>query len=260
MHLAGADAASGTVHLVGAGPGDPGLITLRGLHLIETATLLAFDRLVASELVGRARPDTVLVDVGKRPGTSHRQADIDHRLVEAAQQGHAVVRIKGGDPFVFGRGGEEAAACVAAGVPFEVVPGITSAIAAPAAANIPVTHRGYTPAFAVVTGHEDPTKAASQLDWEALARFPGTLVILMGVTTLVTTTLELITHGRDSSTPAAIIEWATTPRQRVVESTLGALASDAERAGVKSPATVVVGDVVGMRSVLSNQPALVGAI
>jgi uroporphyrin-III C-methyltransferase len=184
--LGGPPARPGTVHLVGAGPGDPGLITLRGARLVETCTLLAVDRLVAPELAALAPASAVRIDVGKRPGDSIVQSDIDHALVSAAAEGHAVVRLKGGDPFVFGRGGEEAAACVAAGVDFEVVPGISSALAVPAAAGIPVTHRGLAPGFAVVTGHEDPTKPSRQMDWAALARFPGTLVVLMGVGSLAT--------------------------------------------------------------------------
>jgi uroporphyrin-III C-methyltransferase len=254
-----APATRGTVHLVGAGPGDPGLITLRGARLLETCTLVAVDRLVAPELLDIAPADAARIEVGKGPGGGWAQDDIDDLIVDAAKDGHAVVRLKGGDPFVLGRGGEEAAACVAAGVPFEVVPGITSAVAAPAAAGIPVTHRGLAPAFAVVTGHEDPTKPGSQVDWPALAAFPGTLVVLMGVGSLATTSTQLIAHGRDASTPAAAVQWGTTARQRVVEAPLGALADAVRREGLGSPATIVVGDVVAMRQVLASEPLLVGA-
>lgn len=249
----------GTVHLVGAGPGDPGLMTLRGARLLETCTLVATDRLVAPELVALAPPDAVRYEVGKGPGAGWSQTDIDDLLVDAARDGHAVVRLKGGDPFVLGRGGEEAAACVAAGVPFEVVPGITSAVAAPAAAGIPVTHRGLSPAFAVVTGHEDPSKPGLQVDWAALAAFPGTLVVLMGVGSLADTSTQLIAHGRAASTPAAAVQWGTTARQRVVEAPLGELADAVVRAGLGSPATIVIGDVVAMRGVLAAEPMLVGA-
>lgn len=260
MRPSGPPAARGTVHLVGAGPGDPGLLTLRGARLLETCTLLAVDRLVSPEIIDLAPRDALLHEVGKGRGIGWSQEDIDDLLVDAARAGHAVVRLKGGDPFVLGRGGEEAAACVAAGIPFEVVPGITSAVAAPAAAGIPVTHRGLAPAFAVVTGHEDPTKVDPQVDWAALAAFPGTLVVLMGVGSLATTSTELIEHGRAASTPAAAVQWGTTGRQRVVEATLGELADEVARAGLGSPATIVIGDVVAMRSVLAAEPMLVGAL
>lgn len=257
--LAGTPAVPGTVHLVGAGPGDPALITLRGARLLETCTLVASDRLVAPELLELVPADAVRLDVGKRLGAGWRQDEIDDLIVDAARAGHAVVRLKGGDPFVLGRGGEEAAACVAAGVPFEVVPGISSAIAAPAAAGIPVTHRGMAPAFAVVTGHEDPTKPGPQVDWAALAVFPGTLLVLMGVGSLARSTAELIANGRCATTPAAAIQWGTTPRQRVVEAPLGELAAAVALAGLGAPATIVIGDVVAMRGVLAAEPALVGA-
>jgi uroporphyrin-III C-methyltransferase len=252
-------ATPGTVHLVGAGPGDPGLLTLRGARLLETCTFVASDRLVAPELLDLAPPDATRLEVGKAPGTGWTQGDIEDVIVEAALRGHAVVRLKGGDPFVLGRGGEEAAACVAAGVPFEVVPGITSSIAAPAAAGIPVTHRGLAPAFAVVTGHEDPTKPGQQVDWAALAAFPGTLVVLMGVGSLPSIARQLIAHGRSPSTPAAAVQWGTTAQQRVVDAPLGELPDAVTRAGLGSPATIVVGDVVAMRRVLAAEPALVGA-
>ena len=249
----------GTVHLVGAGPGDPGLLTLRGARLLETCTLVAADRLVAPELLDLAPVTATRRDVGKGPGAGWSQQEIDRLIVRAAQAGHAVVRLKGGDPFVLGRGGEEAAACVAAGVPFEVVPGITSAIAAPAAAGIPVTHRGAAPGFAVVTGHEDPGKPDRQLDWGAIAAFPGTLVVLMGIGSIHGITAQLLANGRSPTTPAAVVRWGTTHRQQVVEAPLVDLADAVRRAGLRSPATIVVGDVVAMRAVLAAEPALVGA-
>jgi uroporphyrin-III C-methyltransferase len=257
--IAGAPATPGTVHLIGGGPGDPGLITLRGARLLESCTFVATDRLVAPELVDLAPVGAIRLDVGKRLGAGYRQRDIDGLIVDAARAGHAVVRLKGGDPFVLGRGGEEAAACVAAGVPYEVVPGISSAIAAPAAAGIPVTHRGLAPAFAVVTGHEDPAKPGPQVDWAALAVFPGTLLVLMGVGSLATSTAALIANGRCPMTPAAAIQWGTTPRQRVVEAPLGELAAAVTLAGLGAPATIVIGDVVAMRGLLAAEPMLVGA-
>jgi len=258
--LGGSDARERTVHLVGAGPGDPDLLTLRGARLLSTCTFVAVDRLVAPELLSLVPSSAQRVDVGKRPGDSHDQDAITAHVIDAALDGHAVVRLKGGDPFVFGRGGEEAAACVAAGVDFEVVPGITSAIAAPAAAGIPVTHRGLSPSFAVVTGHEDPTKPGRQVDWRALAGFPGTLVILMGVGSLASSAAQLIEHGRDASTPAAVVQWGTTSRQRVVEGSLASIAAEAQRAGVGAPATIVIGDVVAMRSILANEPQFAASV
>ncbi len=259
MRLTSEPARPGTVHLVGAGPGDPGLLTLRGARLLETCTLVASDRLVAPELLDLVPPEAVRVEVGKRPGAGWSQSDIDDLIVDAARAGHAVVRLKGGDPFVLGRGGEEAAACVAAGLPFEVVPGITSAVAVPAAAGIPVTHRGMAPAFAVVTGHEDPAKPNQQVDWQPLAAFPGTLVVLMGVGSVETMATQLVAHGRSAGTPAAAVQWGTTSRQRIVEAPLAELPAAMERAALGSPATIVIGDVVAMRGVLAAEPMLVGA-
>jgi uroporphyrin-III C-methyltransferase len=259
MLTALAPAVPGTVHLVGAGPGDPGLLTLRGARLLETCTLVAYDRLVAPELLDLVPAGAIRREVGKRPGAGWPQDAIEDLLVAAARDGHAVVRLKGGDPFVLGRGGEEAAACVAARVPFEVVPGITSAVSAPAAAGIPVTHRGLAPAFAVVTGHEDPAKPGQQVDWAALAAFPGTLVVLMGMGSLATIAAELVASGRPATTPAAVVQWGTTARQRVVEAPLDQLAAEVAAAGIGAPATIVIGDVVGMRQVLAAEPMLVGA-
>lgn len=239
----------GWVHLVGAGPGDPGLLTLRGAALLATADLVAWDRLAAPELLSLVPSAAETIRVGKHPDRRERswsQPEINQLLVTAASEGKAVVRLKGGDPFVFGRGSEEALACRTAGVPFEVVSGVTSAVAGPAAAGIPVTHRGLATGVAFVTGHEDPTKPASQVDWEALARFHGTLVFLMGVRRAGHIATRLTDAGRAADTPVAVVQWATTPRQRVVHTTLGALPEDLVASGIGSPATIVVGDVVGV--------------
>lgn len=257
--LGGPAATPGTVHLVGAGPGNASLITLRGIRLLQTADVVAADRLVAPELLDLAPAHATRWQVGKSRGQGWLQADIDQLLIEEAASGKAVVRLKGGDPFVLGRGGEEAAACVGAGVPFEVVPGITSAVAAPAAAGIPVTHRGLAPAFAVITGHEDPDKVAGSVDWEAVSAFPGSLVVLMGVGALPVIAERLILNGRSPSTPAAAIRWGTTERQEVVEAPLAELAGAVEYAGLKSPATIVIGDVVEMRSVLTGDRSMLAA-
>lgn len=261
MSFGGPPALPGTVHLVGAGPGSPGLLTLRGARLLQTCTLVASDRLVASELLDLVPPAAVRFAVGKRCGNQMwSQEEINRLLVDAARRGHAVVRLKGGDPFVLGRGGEEAAACVAAGLPFEVVPGVTSAVAVPAAADIPVTHRGLAAGFAVITGHEDPSKLHSQVDWGAVAAFPGTLVVLMGLGRLTTIAELLIRHGRDPNTPAAAVRWGTTARQEVVEAPLGELAEAVARHGLQPPVTIVVGEVVAMRAMLAATPTLVGAV
>jgi uroporphyrinogen III methyltransferase / synthase len=256
----------GIVHLVGAGPGDPGLMTSRSLELIAAADTIFFDRLIPPGSLDAAREDAELVYVGKRPadGTaphlpaSNRQPvssvpqdEINERLVEAGLSGRRVVRLKGGDPFVFGRGGEEGEALRAAGVEFEVVPGVTAGVAASAYAGIPVTHRDDASAVAFVTGHEDPEKDETALDWEALARFPGTLVFYMGVRRLADNAAALIAAGRDPGEPAAAIERGTTPGQRVVVATLGTLASEVEREAIGAPALIVVGAVVERRQTLA---------
>ncbi len=206
-------ARAGVVYLVGAGPGDPGLMTSRSLELIATADVIFHDRLIPPGALAGARPDAELLYVGKQPGSaSVPQDEISSRMVEAARNGRSVVRLKGGDPFVFGRGAEEAEALRAAGVEFEVVPGVTAGVAAAAYAGIPVTHRDDASAVAFVTGHEDPGKAETSLDWEALARFPGTLVFYMGVKRLAENALSLISAGRDPDEPAAAIERGTTAR------------------------------------------------
>jgi uroporphyrinogen III methyltransferase / synthase len=237
-----------TVYLVGAGPGDPGLLTSRALELIATADVIVYDRLIAPEALDGARADAELVFAGKEGGgPSVSQAEIERVLIEHGSAGRRVVRLKGGDPFVFGRGGEEAEKLRAAGIPFEVVPGVTSGVAGPAYAGIPVTHRDAASAVAFLTGHEDPTKPESALHWEALASFPGTLVVYMGLRQLGTIAERLISGGRSPEEPAAVVERGTFPDQRVLTGTLADIASRASAEGVGSPALAVVGSVVGLR-------------
>ncbi len=245
-------ARAGVVYLVGAGPGDPGLMTARSLELIAAADAIFHDRLIPPGALDGARPDAELVYVGKAPGKpSVPQNEIGERLVEAARAGKSVVRLKGGDPFVFGRGGEEGEALRAAGVEFEVVPGVTAGVAASAYAGIPVTHRDDASAVAFVTGHEDPEKTETALDWEALARFPGTLVFYMGVKRLRDNAAALIAAGRDAGEPAAAVERGTMEGQRTVVATLGTLAEAVEREDIGAPALIVVGSVVGRREALA---------
>ncbi len=242
----------GVVYLVGAGPGDPGLVTVRALELVASADLILYDRLIPDGLLRGAKPDAELVYVGKRPGEpTIEQPEIERRMVEAAKAGRSVVRLKGGDPFVFGRGGEEGEALAAAGVPFEVVPGVTAGVAAPAYAGIPVTHREEASAVAFVTGHEDPEKPESALDWDALAAFPGTLVLYMGIKRLAENAAALIAAGRDPKQPAAAIERGTMAGQRTVTATLGDLADAVERERIGAPAVIVVGPVVARRQALA---------
>jgi uroporphyrinogen III methyltransferase / synthase len=245
-------ARSGVVYLVGAGPGDPGLMTARSLELIAAADAIFHDRLIPPGALDGARDDAELVYVGKQPGVpSVPQEEIGQRLIEAARAGKSVVRLKGGDPFVFGRGGEEGEALREAGVEFEVVPGITAGVAATAYAGIPVTHRDDASAVAFVTGHEDPEKTETALDWEALARFPGTLVFYMGVKRLGENAAALIEAGRDPEEPAAAIECGTMPSQRTVRATLGTIAEAVANEDVKAPALIVVGEVVRRREQLA---------
>ena len=243
----------GQVALVGGGPGDPGLLTLRGRRLLAEADVVVTDRLAPRDVLAELGPDVEIIDAGKAPHAHGlTQAQINALLVERALAGQRVVRLKGGDPFVFGRGGEEALACVRAGVPFEVVPGVTSAVAVPACAGIPVTHRGITQDFAVVSAHLDPSHPGATVDWESLADGPGTLVLLMAVARLDEVARELIKRGRDASTPAAVISDGTTERQEVVVSTLGQVATDAAAHGVRPPAVVVIGEVVRLREALAQ--------
>src|SRR4051795_4480868 len=241
--------ADGKVFLVGAGPGDPTLLTVRAVELMASADAVLHDRLVPAGVLEGTGAE--LVDVGKRPGGSREQAAISEELIERARRGQTVVRLKGGDPFVFGRGGEEAEALHAARIPFEVVPGVTAGVAAPAYAGIPITHRDAASAVAFVTGHEDPEKPESALDWDALARFPGTLVFYMGIKALPRIAEALIAAGRDPDEPAAVIERGTMPGQRTVASVLGAVAGEAARAGVGPPSITVVGPVAALRERLA---------
>lgn len=231
-----------TVYLVGAGPGDPGLLTVRGAEVLARADVVIHDRLAGSSLLDLAPRGAERISVGKTPrGPSTPQEEINRLLVERGRTGACVVRLKGGDPFVFARGGEEAAALADAGVPFEVVPGITSAIAVPAYAGVPVTHRGASTSFTVVTGHEDPW-AATETDWEAVARVGGTIVVLMGVATRAAIAERLQAGGLDPSTPVVATTWGTRPHQRTVRTTLEALGSTA----IESPAVLVIGRVAAM--------------
>ncbi|WP_234359125.1 uroporphyrinogen-III C-methyltransferase [Plantactinospora sp. BC1] len=234
----------GRVALVGAGPGDPELITVRGRRLLAEADVVVADRLVPGLLLDELHPEVELVDATKIPhGPAAAQEEINRVLVERALAGARVVRLKGGDPYVFGRGGEEALACAAAGIPVTVVPGVTSSVAAPAAAGIPVTHRGVAHEFTVVSGHLPPEHPDSLVDWSALARLRGTLVVLMGLNNLPAIAAALRAHGRRPETPAAVVQEGTTHGQRVLRSTLAAVAADALAAGFRPPAVVVFGDV-----------------
>jgi len=238
----------GAVAIVGAGPGDPGLITVRGLELVRRAEVLVHDRLVSPKLVDEAPPEARRVFVGKACGAQAMpQSEINALLIDEARRGQRVVRLKGGDPFVFGRGGEEALALAEAGVPFEVVPGVSSAVAVPEAAGIPLTHRGVASSFAVVTGHR---QAGESIEWDRLARGVDTLVVLMGLANLPTITRELIAHGRDPATPAALIERGTTEAQRTVTATLATLVEAATAARLEAPVLAVIGDVVSLRAQL----------
>jgi uroporphyrinogen III methyltransferase / synthase len=248
MSPKGAAIRPGVVYLVGAGPGDPGLLTVRALELIAGADVIVHDRLIPDGALSGARPDAELLYVGKEPGDSSvPQGRIEELLIERAEAGRSVVRLKGGDPFTFGRGGEEAEALADAGVPFEVVPGVTAGIAAPAYAGIPVTHRDQASAVAFVTGHEDPGKDESALDYGALAGFPGTLVFYMGVKRLDEIAERLVEAGRPAGEPAAVIERGTLPGQRAVEAPLGEIGKAASDAAIRPPAVTVVGPVAASR-------------
>jgi uroporphyrinogen III methyltransferase/synthase len=241
----------GVVYLVGAGPGDPGLITARALELIASADVILHDRLIVPEALAGARDDAELLYVGKEPGDdSVSQEEIEQRLIAEARANRSVVRLKGGDPFVFGRGGEEAEALAAADVPFEVVPGVTAGVAAPAYAGIPVTHREDASAVAFVTGHEDPDKAESGLDWNALARFPGTLVLYMGVKRLPEIVAALTDAGRDPAEPAAAVERGTLPGQRAVTATLAELPQAVAEADLRPPSILLFGPAAARREAI----------
>ncbi len=233
------------VALVGAGPGDPELITVKGRRLLAAADVVVADRLVPGMLLGELRPEVELIDAAKIPyGPQAAQAEINRILVDRASKGRFVVRLKGGDNFVFGRGGEEALACAQAGVPVLVVPGVTSSIAAPALAGIPVTHRGVTHEFTVISGHVPPDHPESLVDWAAVARLRGTVVLMMGLKNLPLIAERLIAEGRSPSTPAAVVQEGSTAHQRSLVSTLGSVAAETAEAGIRPPAVVVIGDVV----------------
>jgi uroporphyrin-III C-methyltransferase len=230
-----------TVSLVGAGPGDPGLLTVRGAALLAVAEVVVYDRLIGSELLDLAPAGATLIDVGKGPGQSGLQADINELLVTHGRSGRRVVRLKGGDPFVFGRGGEEAEALRQAGVEVEVVPGVTSAFAAPAAAGIPVTHRTVSTSVTVVTGHAGDPEVTG-VDWEVIGRLEGTLVVLMGMGARSAITERLLAAGRSPDTPVAVVHWGTTDRQRVVRTSLAELAD----VDLPAPSAIVIGAVAGL--------------
>jgi uroporphyrinogen III methyltransferase / synthase len=247
---------SGRVAFVGAGPGDAGLLTARALELIAAADVILYDRLIPAEALAGARSEAELRYVGKEGGGPFvPQEETEALMLERARGGALVVRLKGGDPFVFGRGGEEALALRAAGIAFEVVPGITAGIAAAGYAGIPVTHRGLASAVALITAHEDPQKPEHALDWHALAAFPGTLVFYMGVRTLPTLTARLIDAGRPGQEPAAVVARGTLPDQKTVLGTLATIAHDAASAGVRAPAITVVGDVAALHAELDWRAA-----
>lgn len=241
-----------TVYLVGAGPGDPQLLTRRALDLIRSADVIVHDRLLAAEVLSEATPDAQIVDVGKQPGNpSVGQDVINELLIEHAREGKQVVRLKGGDPFVFGRGGEEALALADAGIAFEVVPAVTAAVGASSYAGIPLTQRGLTSAVAFVTGHEDPSKPDSSLDWDGLANFPGTLVFYMGVRALPRISEQLVAAGRSACEPTAVVENATYPQQRVIVAPLDQIAHQATSVEISNPAVTIIGEVVALRDQLN---------
>ncbi len=241
-----------TVYLVGAGPGDPGLMTARSLELIARADVIVHDRLIPDTALDGARPDALLIYAGKEGGGEQvPQAKITELLVEHGRSAETVVRLKGGDPFVFGRGGEEAEALIDAGIGFEVVPGVTSGIAAPAYAGIPVTHRDAASSVAFVTGHEDPNKAESALDWAALAVFPGTLIVYMGVRQLEAISAALIEAGRSADEPAALVHRGTLPGQRAALGTLATIARVAHEQQIGAPAIAIFGPVAALRERLA---------
>ena len=242
----------GKVYLVGAGPGDPGLITLRGKYLLERAEVLVYDYLASPKLLKHVPKDAKLIYAGKKGGTSipiPRKRSTRCWLT-GPLPARIVVRLKGGDPFIFGRGGEEVEELVKAGVPFEVVPGVTSATAAATYAGIPITHRGYTASVAFITGHEDPGKENSNIDWSKLATGAGTLVVYMGIKNLPIIVDNLIQNGRDPKTPVAVVRWASTPEQHTVVATLETIVGRVEEEAIKPPALIIVGEVVALRDTL----------
>ena len=241
----------GTVYLVGAGPGDPGLITVRGLKCIARSGVIVYDRLANQRLLDYAKNSARLIYVGKQPDRhAMKQEDINRLLVDEALKGQTITRLKGGDPFVFGRGGEEALALAESGVPFQVVPGITSAVAVPAYAGIPVTHRDVAASVSIITGHENPAKGFSQLDWANLAAGTGTRIFLMGMGNLSFIVQKLVENGCEPGTPVALIRWGTLPEQETLTGTLQDIIDRAEGRDFRPPVVIVVGDVVGLREKL----------
>ncbi len=239
------------VYLVGAGPGDAGLITQKGIDAIKTADVIVYDYLAAPELLNHARTTAELIDAGKRGGDhTLSQSEINRLIVKKALQGLTVTRLKGGDPFVFGRGGEEIETLIEAGVSFSIVPGVTSAIAAPAYAGIPLTHRRFASCATFITGHEDPDKQSSAINWNALAHTGGTLVFLMGVKNLPRITARLMKEGLAGDTPVALVRWGTTPAQETVTGTLSDIVAKVEQAGLKPPCIIIVGHVVSFRETM----------
>ena len=242
----------GIVYLVGAGPGDPGLLTIKGKECLEQADIVLYDYLANPALLDHAPPHAERVYVGRRGrGQYQEQSEINRLLITRAQAGQVVVRLKGGDPFVFGRGGEEAEAVAAAGVPFEVVPGVTAAVAVPAYAGIPVTHRTLASSMTVVTGHEDPSKGTTVIDWPKLAATSGTLIFMMGMKTLPMIVSRLLEEGRPAETPVAAVRWGTRSEQRTVIGTLQDIVVKTAQAGMEPPTVIVVGEVVKLREQLS---------
>lgn len=246
------DVKPGKVYLVGAGPGDPRLITVRGKQLLERAEVVVYDYLASKKLLKHVPESATLIYVGKKGNVqhSHSQEEINQILVDHAKIGKMVVRLKGGDPFIFGRGGEELQELHKAGISFEVVPGVTSATAAATYAGIPITHRDFTASVAFVTGHEDPTKEKSNIDWSKLATGAGTLVIYMGIKNLPTIVENLIKYGRAPETPVAVVRWASTPEQSSVVGTLATITEVVTEAGIKPPALIIVGEVVSLRDTI----------
>ena len=242
---------SGQVYLVGAGPGELGLVTLRAKECIENADVIAYDHLANPEILRWARDDAEIIYAGKEPGQSRTQQEINALLIEKAREGREVVRLKGGDPFVFGRGAEEAQAIADAGIPFEIVPGITSAIAGPAYAGIPMTHRAHNSHVTFFAGHEDPAKAESAIDYAALAKLGGTQVMLMGVERLGSVTSEMLKQGVRSDLPVALVRSATTGQQETLTGTLSDIAQKAVASDFKAPAVAVFGEVVALRDSLN---------
>jgi uroporphyrinogen III methyltransferase/synthase len=241
------------VYLVGAGPGDPGLITIRGKHLLERAEVVIYDYLASKKLLKYVPEDAEFIYAGKRGGVkhTHTQEEINQMLIDRALSGRRVVRLKGGDPFIFGRGGEEIEELVKAGIPFEVVPGVTSATAAATYAGIPITHRQYTSTVAFVTGHEDPTKPDSKIAWDKLATGVGTIVIYMGIKNLQSITEKVIKYGRDPQTPVAVVRWASTSEQQTVVGNLENIAEIVRINNIKPPSLVVIGEVVNLRDTIN---------